>query len=175
MRARRRAGHGLLVGLSLALLGGCAGETLYRPLRVGDPAPAYAAATLDGDTLALEELRGTVVLLNVWATWCPPCREEMPGLEALHREFSGQPFRVLGVSVDGATADREVREFVERNGITFGILRDPEERVVRAFRTVGVPETFLIDREGRIAWRWIGPFDPTAAEVKAKVRAALGS
>jgi cytochrome c biogenesis protein CcmG, thiol:disulfide interchange protein DsbE len=145
----------------------------YRPLRTGDDAPAFTAAGIDGDSLALSSLRGGVVMLNVWATWCPPCREEMPGLQALHERYAEQGLRVLGVSIDSRGAEAAVREFVRDFGLDFTILHDPAERVSRQFRTIGVPETFLIDTAGVIVHRWTGRFDPLAADVLQRVEAVL--
>lgn len=159
--------------LAILLLGGCTADARESRVAVGEPAPAYAAATLAGDTVALRELRGQAVLLNLWATWCPPCREEMPGLQALHEEFAEEGLRVVGVSIDAESADAEVRRFLRENAITFTILHDPRERVSRTFRTTGVPETFLINREGMLVARWIGAFDPLSEDARAKVRAAL--
>jgi len=136
---------------------------------VGNPAPAYAATTLDGDELSLEELRGRVVVLNVWATWCAPCVREMPGLEELHRSYGEHQVAVLGASIDRGTAEPAVRRFVDEHDITFTILLDPDGTVESRFRTIGVPETFLLDAEGTIRHRWIGEFDPGAAEVRARI------
>ncbi len=171
-------GRLLLAALLAPVLIGCggdgeAGPRQFRSIAAGDPAPAFAAATLDGDTLSLAALQGEAVLLNIWATWCGPCREEMPGLQRLHEELGEQGLRVVGVSIDSRAASRDVRDFLSSYGISFTILHDPEERVTRAFRTTGVPETFLIDREGKIVRRWIGLFDPTSAETRASVNQAL--
>lgn len=165
----RPAAHGPQVRKSLwmlvlAALACSAERASFRPLEPGDPAPAFGAPVLDGDSLHLSSLRGQPVLLNVWATWCPPCREEMPALQALHERF-GPRLRILGVSVDARGAEPTVRRFVEEGGYTFTILHDPSDDVSRQFRTIGVPETFLIDGEGRIVRRWIGRFDPLAEDV----------
>lgn len=162
--------------LLLAACGGSEGgdpPSRFRPLAVGDPAPAYQAVSLAGDTVRLAELRGEVVVLNVWATWCHPCREEMPALQRLHEELGPLGVRVVGVSVDGRSSAHLVPTFLEEVGVTFDILRDPEERVVRAFTTIGVPETFLIGRDGVVLHRWIGPFDPLEPVHRARVEAAL--
>ncbi|HET7132605.1 MAG TPA: TlpA disulfide reductase family protein, partial [Gammaproteobacteria bacterium] len=129
------------------LLGACAVE---RAPEVGQHAPGYAASTLDGGTVRLSDLHGEVVLLNLWATWCFPCRREMPSLEALHREHREHGLRIVAVSVDAAGATREIRAFLDELGISFLTLHDPDQRVARAFRTRGLPETFLIGRDGRI-------------------------
>jgi peroxiredoxin len=170
-RSMRRLG---VPGL-LLLAAACSEDARPAMVVVGQPAPAYAAPTLAGDTLGLADLRGQVVMLNIWATWCPPCREEMPGLEALQRQYADQGLHVIGVSIDGRGAAGEVRQFLESNGITFTILHDADERVTRTFRTIGVPETFLIDREGRVLNRWIGKIDAESETIQAAVREALAS
>jgi cytochrome c biogenesis protein CcmG, thiol:disulfide interchange protein DsbE len=157
----------------LALLPACAGTDAYRPLQAGDPAPVYAAAELDGDTVALQALRGQAVLLNIWATWCAPCREEMPALQALHERFAGRGLRVLGVSIDARDAAEPIRDFIDDLGVSFTILHDPAETVSLKFRPRGVPETFLIDTQGRIAHRWIGPFEPLSHDALRQIEAAL--
>jgi cytochrome c biogenesis protein CcmG, thiol:disulfide interchange protein DsbE len=162
------------------LAAGCGGDgqgeatSRFRPLVAGDDAPSYAAMDLAGDTVRLVDLRGEVVVLNLWATWCHPCREEMPALQALHEALADRGLRVVGVSIDGRSSADLIPGFLEEVGVTFPILRDPEERVVRAFTTMGVPETFLIGRDGTLLHRWIGAFDPMAPEHRSRVEAALG-
>ncbi|HEX6133428.1 MAG TPA: TlpA disulfide reductase family protein [Longimicrobiales bacterium] len=150
-------------------------EDGYRPLAAGDPVPAFAAPTLAGDTLRLAALRGRPVLLNVWATWCPPCREEMPGLQQLHERYSGRGLNVIGVSVDSRGAEDAIDRFLQEGGYTFTILHDASDAVSREFRTIGVPETFLIDGGGRIVRRWIGRFDPLAPDVVRDIEALLAA
>jgi peroxiredoxin len=161
-----------LIGLTLVLA--ACGRPASSGGAVGDAAPAYAAVTPAGDSVRLDALRGDAVLLNVWATWCAPCRDEMPALETLHRTFGGAGLRVLGASVDIRASDGDVARFVRDNGITFLILRDPTDRVSRTFGFIGVPNTVLIDRRGVITRRWSGPFDPAAPDVAAAIRQALG-
>ncbi|MGH7555789.1 MAG: peroxiredoxin family protein, partial [Longimicrobiales bacterium] len=162
--------------LGLAAAAGCGssdGEAAYRRLGVGDLAPEFAAPTTAGDTVSLAALRGEVVLLNIWATWCIPCRQEMPGLQGLHDRFGSDGLRVVGVSIDGSSSKDEVEQFLHDYGVTFTILRDPSERVTRAFRSIGVPETYLIGRDGRISKRWIGRFDPEAKQTVDAVQSAM--
>ncbi len=158
-----------VVGFAAAC--GDAGD--FRPLEIGDAAPAYSAPTMQGDTISLRSLRGRPVLLNVWATWCIPCRQEMPAIEQLHVAFADSGLEVIAVSVDEAGSNADVRQFIKTYGLRFTIARDPDKRVSQKFRTLGVPETFLIDRNGRIARRWIGEFDPTSEAVETAVRQAL--
>lgn len=140
---------------------------------VGTEAPAYAARTLDGDSVSLATLRGEAVLLNVWATWCPPCREEMPDLQEIHEEFGQEGLRVVGVSIDASGADELVREFLDENGITYSILRDPGERITSLFPTPGVPITLLIDAEGTVVWRHLGPLTADAPALREALKKAL--
>ena len=145
----------------------------FHPLKVGDAAPAYAAVTVSGDTLSLSEMRGHAVLINTWATWCPPCSAEMPGFQQLFAMFADSGLLVLGVSIDQAGADSKIREFVSHHALRFTIARDPEQRISRSFGAIGVPETLLLDRDGILIERWTGQIDPMSAGVIAKVREAL--
>lgn len=158
-----------LFGLLLAML--VAGWSAARTASA-EPAPAYAAASLDGGEVTLADLRGDVVLLNAWATWCKPCREEMPVLEQLHQRYGNEGLRVVGVSIDRGDADAKVREFAANAGVTFTLLRDPRNAFSRTFRTTGVPETLLIGRDGEILSRWKGPLDGGDAD-RAAIEAAL--
>lgn len=126
---------------------------------VGDPAPQYAAVSLAGDSVSLAGLRGKVVLLNVWATWCVPCRTEIPALQQIHERHAAQGLELVGVSVDAPGEGEEVRSFVREFGVTYPIWLDPEERVTSTFRLIGVPGTFLIDRKGTLLWKHMGPVE----------------
>lgn len=131
----------------------------FAPAGVGAPAPEYAARTLAGDTVRLDALRGRVVVLNVWATWCTPCIEEMPALQRLHDDLVDDGVSVVAVSVDAAAAgggDADVRAFVDRFGLTFTVLRDASGRIEDAFGVAGLPTTFVIDRDGRIQRKVLG-------------------
>jgi peroxiredoxin len=160
--------------LPLLIGSACAPDRqVVRPLAAGDDAPAFAVTALGGDTVRLRDLRGGPVLLNLWATWCPPCREEMPGLQALHETYGARGLRVVGVSIDSRGAESAIHGFLDDHGITFDILHDPTELVPRQYRTSGVPETFLIAPDGTIVHRWIGKFDPLAADVVARIEPLL--
>jgi cytochrome c biogenesis protein CcmG, thiol:disulfide interchange protein DsbE len=162
-----------LVAVAALCLGGCTAEAVEMPPVIGELAPAYSAGALAGGEVSLADLRGEVVLLNVWATWCPPCREEMPGLERLHAELAAEGLAVTAVSIDKAPDRGKVEEFVRENGITFRVLLDPGERLTRTYRTSGVPETFLIGRDGTLLRRWIGQIDPASATIRDAVADAL--
>lgn len=160
--------------LLLAVAGLCACEKTTASIgNVGQPAPAYGAPTLRGDSLRLNDLKGQVVLLNVWATWCIPCRKEIPELQALHQDYSGQGLRVVGVSVDDADADADVADFAKTYSMTYTILRDPTEVVSNTFAIPGVPASFLIDRSGVVRWRHLGPFKATDSTFSRTLNALL--
>lgn len=156
----------------LLVCAACGGGDVER-VEVGAPAPGYGAATLVGDSIALADLRGAPVLLNVWATWCVPCREEMPALQEIQDEFRVQGLRVVGVSIDQKRAVDQIRRFVDEHAIGFTILHDPASLVTRTFRTVGVPETVLIDEDGVLRARWIGQVN--AAQIRPAVRELFAS
>ena len=145
----------------------------FQPLSEGDMASEFGAPVFGGDSLYLSSLRGGPVLLNVWATWCPPCREEMPALQALHEQLGPRGLRIVGVSVDSRGSEETIRRFLEEGGYTFTILHDASDAVSRQFRTIGVPESFLIDGDGRVVRRWIGRFDPLEEDVLRDIEALL--
>jgi cytochrome c biogenesis protein CcmG, thiol:disulfide interchange protein DsbE len=137
-------------------------------------APSYAAVTLDGDPVALVDLRGEAVLLNVWATWCAPCRIEIPELQALHEAHADHGLRVVGVTVDSRHAMDDVRAFMDELGMTYDVWWDPDHSALNLFRASGVPFSALIDREGRIVWRHLGMFqrgDPALMSALERVLA----
>ena len=148
-------------------------ERPAAPVGEGHPAPDFTLRQLDGGELALSSLRGRVVLLNFWATWCKPCEEEMPAMERLHAKLGGPDFELVAVSVD--EGDDEVRAFRDRLGLGFPILRDPDKQAADAYQTFRFPESWLIGRDGNVVARYIGPRDwdgPTYTERIRKLIAA---
>ena len=132
------------------------GEPVEPPLSRGDAAPAFGLPRLsDGSMIALEDLRGRVVLVNFWATWCKPCEDEMPAMENLYRELSSHGFELLAISVDDSA--ETVEAFREKLGISFPILLDPDQVAARRYQTTGFPESVLVDSEGIIVERYVGP------------------
>ena len=165
-----------LLGLAalLVLVTACEEASVPRAPEVGSLAPEYSAVTMAGDSASIAQHQGEVVLLNVWATWCLPCREEIPALQRLHERFGEQGLRVVGVSVDAPGEQASVRDFAESFGVSYDIWLDPAEQVISTFRVIGVPNTFLIDREGVVQWKHIGPVLDDDPELLASLRAALG-
>jgi peroxiredoxin len=159
VRFRLACSIGICVAaLSVLVAAGCTGDA--RGVEVGDRVPDYSAPNLAGDEIAFADHLGEVVLVNVWATWCGPCRVEMPPIQESYDRFRDQGFTVLAVSIDTGPGYREkVAEFVREFGLGFPVLLDPEGRIGRVLRTIGVPETFVLDREGRIVKRLIGATD----------------
>jgi len=126
------------------------------PIRPGQPAPGFDLPLLDGGaTVSLAGLRGRVVLLNFWATWCGPCEAEMPAMQRLHAQLAGPDFELVAVSVD--TKREDVDAYRTRLGLHFPIALDPEKRIAEAYQSHRYPESYLIDRDGRILQRYIGP------------------
>ena len=172
----------LLVGVVvLALIGGLFAASHFlgddvAPIAVGEPAPdfrAAAVAPLQG-TRTIADYAGRVVLLNVWATWCTPCREEMPGIERLHREFADDGLSVVAVSIDDAVGARAIRAFADELGLTFDILHDQRRAIDSTYQLTGYPVTVLIDREGRIRRRQIGAVAWDSYANRAHVASLLG-
>jgi peroxiredoxin len=138
-----------------------------------EPAPDFTLPRLDGTELHLADTRGQVVLVNFWATWCPPCRGEMPGLEALWQRYREQGLAVVGVSEDTgrlAWIERNVAEL----GVTFPVLLDREGQVGRRYRVTGLPASVLIGRDGTIAARIVGYRDWTSEGAHLLVQLLLG-
>jgi len=161
-----------VIGTVMALAFGLALAVKIRPqidlLAVGSRAPDFPAMDLTAQRPAtLADLRGKVVLLNVWATWCAPCRVEMPSMERLHRAFADSDFQIIAVSIDKDGPD-VVNDFVRELGLTFTIWHDASGEVQRLYQTTGVPESFVIDRDGVIVKKVIG-----AAEWDGPVNATL--
>jgi peroxiredoxin len=113
------------------------------------------------------------VFVNFWATWCPPCRDEAPALERLYRSLHGEGFELLGVSIDDPSARAAVDGFRTEFDLSFPLLLDPDRSAYRAFQATGVPETFLVDRAGRVVERFVGPRDWDEPRYRNAIRALL--
>ena len=132
--------------------------TTTRRIQPGLEAPNFTFPDLNGRKLSLSSYRGKVVLVNVWATWCPPCRQEMPSMQRLYQRFKGGNFEILAVSID-STGQEAVAPFMGKMNLTFPALLDPSETIKPLYGLTGVPESFIIDKEGIIVEKIIGPID----------------
>jgi len=170
-----RLGIALLAAVIFATV---AGVLLYTtpppdPVAEGREAPAFSLPFIGDDTpVSLEALRGRVVLVNFWATWCKPCESEMPSMERLHNALADVPFTLLAISVDTDAA--AVRAFRDRFALSFPILYSPDgvaaKQVAERYDTFRYPESFLIDRNGRIAARFVGPREWDAEGYVERIR-----
>jgi peroxiredoxin len=135
-----------------------------RPLQEGRPAPDFTFSDLDGREVSLSDFIGKVVLVNIWATWCPPCRDEMPSMQKLYEKFKDEHFEMLAVSIDGEGREA-VAPFMEQMNLTFPALLDPKEKIRSLYKITGVPESFIVDREGILVHKVIGPMDWSSPQV----------
>ncbi len=137
------------------------------------PAPALKLKELDGKTLDLAQLKGKVVLINFWATWCPPCRREMPSMERLSQAFKGEPFVVLAVNVGEDPDTIEAFSSQLDTMLTFPILLDTRSRTMQAWKVAGLPTTFLVDKQGRIVAKAIGGREFDHPAIAQAIRALI--
>jgi cytochrome c biogenesis protein CcmG, thiol:disulfide interchange protein DsbE len=140
----------------------------------GKLAANFKLKDVKGDEISLASLRGKVVFLNIWATWCAPCREEMPSIESLYNDFkANKDFVVLAVSqdTDGAT----VPPFIEQNHLQFTVLLDPRNEVGERYDVNGIPETFIIGRDGRIVAHHVGPYDWSNGDIREALQELIKS
>ncbi|MBW2538904.1 MAG: TlpA family protein disulfide reductase [Deltaproteobacteria bacterium] len=121
-------------------------------------APNFTLPGLDGKMVSLTDYKGKVVLLNIWATWCPPCVEEMPSMEKLHQELKDEGFKILAVSIDASGA-KAVLPFMKKHKLSFPALADTIGDIKSLYQITGVPESFVIDKDGIIVEKVIGPRD----------------
>jgi peroxiredoxin len=178
----------LELSAGLVLLGGAIGVAAYwgRPgpagradaFPVSRPAETIAAPELElsdltGRPIRLRDFRGRVVLLNFWATWCAPCREEMPALETLAQELGPQGLAVVGVNAKESRS--KVEAFVREHGLRFPILLDPDGRAVEAYQVFGLPATFVVDRRGTLVGTVLGIRDWTGPDARAYLRQLLAA
>ncbi|GAW68915.1 thioredoxin [Geoanaerobacter pelophilus] len=134
------------------------------PAQEGAAAPDFTLQDLSGKQVQLSSLKGKVVLVNFWATWCPPCREEIPSMVKLNQVMQGKNFQMLAISVDEG-GQQAVQEFFRQNGVSLPALFDTDGSVSRRYGTTGVPETFIVDGKGMIRKKVIGGVDWSAPEV----------
>ena len=153
------------------------------PVTTGTVAPDFEVKDLDGGLARLSDHRGAVVLVNIWATWCLPCRTEMPSMERLYQEIGEEGFEIMAVSIDAELggfdlAGRpggDIQAFADLLGLTFPILHDSSGGIERLYRTTGVPETFLIGRDGIIYKKVAGGTEWDAPQHKELIQRLLAA
>jgi cytochrome c biogenesis protein CcmG/thiol:disulfide interchange protein DsbE len=136
-----------------------------NPVIPGTPAPDFTVTDLEGAPKTLADYEGKVLLVNIWATWCPPCQEEMPSMQRLREAIPDEDFAILAISVDAPSGERDIfgREggdlvaFAAEKGLTFTILHDPTGKIQQTYQTTGVPESFVVGRDGLIMRKVAGP------------------
>jgi thiol-disulfide isomerase/thioredoxin len=155
-----------LIGAGLLVLGvaaffllpkpeaGASDELSAVPLPVEYPAPQLDLTDMQGNPVSLADYSGQVVLVNNWATWCPPCQSEMPTLQAYYDDYSGEGFAIIAIDAGDPLAD--VAEFVKAYGLTFSVWPDLAQKATVAFRNPGLPSSYLIDRQGIVRLVWTG-------------------
>jgi len=147
-----------LLGVALVVLVAWLNRDRLQPVIPGRAAPAFAVPDLNGDVVRLSDHLGQVVIVSIWATWCGPCRYEMPSMERLYTELSDDGLEILAVSIDGEPGafdffgrpGGDIQEFADSLGLTFPLLHNPSGDIQQLYQTTGVPETFLVGRDGVI-------------------------
>jgi cytochrome c biogenesis protein CcmG/thiol:disulfide interchange protein DsbE len=168
MQRKRRIYVLLLAILIFPLfIAGCekiAGLKQTKRMEIGKPAPDFVLQDATGHNWKLSSLKGKVVFVNFWATWCKPCRDEMPSMEALNRAMAGQPFQMLSIVFND---DLDMaNSYARRLGATFPVLANPGPELTEAYMITGVPETFLIDADGILRQKFIGPYNWDTPEMR---------
>ncbi len=145
------------------------------PLAPGTHAPAFSAKTTTGKTLNLKSLRGKVVLVDYWATWCGPCRMATPTLQALHKQFGPKGLAVVGMSVDDARSVAQVKPFMKSFGMTYTVTTSPDanSKAASAYKVDGIPSQYLIDKKGVVRWSQAGYSDGEKVMLSAMIKKLL--
>ncbi|MFL5464835.1 MAG: TlpA disulfide reductase family protein [Gemmatimonadaceae bacterium] len=163
----------LVIGVTCAI---AYGATRYLrkelfPVELGSKAPDFTAYTLDSvpKEKTLADYRGQVLMINVWATWCLPCRVEMPSMEQLHKAYGPKGLKIVAISIDDPGTDSTIRAFVKQYGLTFDILHDPKGQITDRYDIGGYPETFIVGRDGVIRRKLMSATDWNAPEQRALV------
>ena len=173
------AGTAVCLMVAMVGIGGAAAPDILpvterNVVKLGEPAPNFQLRDMNGQLVALSDLRGKVVLLNFWATWCGPCRVEMPAMEQLYRTFSRNDFEILAVSTD-AQGVAVTRPFQQENHLTFPILHDADYRVGLAYGARTLPMTFMVDRQGVVRHQIFGARDWGASAAHQLVQMLMKS
>jgi len=174
MTGRRQLAIGaLVIGVVCAV---AYGATRYLrkelfPVQLGSQAPDFKALTLDSipKEKRLADYRGQVLMINVWATWCLPCRVEMPSIEALYKSYGPKGLKIVAVSIDDPGTEPAIRAFAKQYGLTFEILHDPSRQITDQYDITGYPETFIVGKDGVIRKKLMSATDWNSPEARALV------
>jgi cytochrome c biogenesis protein CcmG/thiol:disulfide interchange protein DsbE len=141
------------------------------PVQLGSKAPDFTAYTLDSvpQPKRLADYRGKVLMINVWATWCLPCRVEMPSIEALNKDYAPKGLKIVAVSIDDPGTDSTIRSFARQYGLTFDILHDPQGKITELYDITGYPETFIVGKDGVIRKKLMSATNWNAPEARSLV------
>ena len=139
---------------------------------IGAMMPEYSATMLDGSKFDVASMRGKVVLLNLWATWCGPCRTEIPELQMMRQKYAARGFEIVGVSVD-ESGPEAVKTFVDEQKVTYPIALDPDSKLASIFQTSVLPTSVLLDRNGRIVWKKYEQILPNDTALSAAIEKSL--
>ena len=172
-----------LVGVVLLIVVAWLNQDRIQPVTAGTVAPEFEINDLGGGLARLSDHSGEVVLVNIWATWCLPCRIEMPSMERLYQEIGEDGFEIMAVSIDAALGQfdqagrpgGDIEVFADSLGLTFPMLHDPSGGIERLYRTTGVPETFLIGRDGIIYKKVAGGTEWDAPQHKELIQRLLAA
>jgi peroxiredoxin len=171
-RRGKRWSHYMVWGLlalavaAFVLVQGCADG---NALEVGRPAPDFTLEDLDGNVVRLNDLQSKVVFINFWATWCPPCRAEMPEIEALHQEYKDEGVVVIGVAI--SEPENTVRQYIQQGGFNWTIVLDKTGEVASDYQITAIPVSYFLDKEGIIRAVNVGAM--TKSEMEAEVNKAM--
>ena len=151
----RKLTYLILVTL-FVVFAGC--NKVQPPPKEGSVAPDFTLKDLSGRDVRLKDLQGKLVLVNFWATWCPPCRGEVPSMVKLNEAMAGKPFQMLAISIDEGGREA-VESFFRTSGAKLPVLLDTEQKICKTYGTTGVPETFVVDKKGVILKKVVGAMD----------------
>jgi len=167
---------GVIAVVAAAIAGGriLLGDEL-SPVGLGARAPGFEAVTLDPAPRmkSLADYRGNVLMINIWATWCAPCRIEMPSIQQLHDAYGSRGLKVVAVSIDDPGTEAQVRAFATQYNLTFEILHDPKSDISRKYQTTGYPETVIVGRDGIIRKKLLGATDWNSPQNRALIERLL--
>ena len=167
-----------IAGILIVLAGFVAFSMSTRPIEGGkkmieksQPAIDFNLKNLEGDDITLSSFQGKVVFLNFWATWCPPCRGEMPSIQKLHEKMQDRDFIILAVSI--GEKENAVKNFIEKNNYTFPVLLDPDNQAAQDYDISGIPTTLLVDKEGKVVFRETGSRNWASTEIIEQIEELL--